>query len=114
MASGAQTVLVSRWRTGGQTNLNLVREFLQELGKVPASEAWYRATLVARSMPLDASSEPRMKPADVDAAQQPTADHPFFWAGYLLVDTGRNPTAADDEDAPPEDDPPVVKIKPAD
>ncbi len=28
-----------------------------------------------------------MKKAD-ESADMPTADHPFFWAGYMLVDTG--------------------------
>ena len=30
MANGARTVLLSRWRTGGQTSFDLVREFAQE------------------------------------------------------------------------------------
>ena len=31
MANGARTMLLSRWRTGGQTSFDLVREFIQEL-----------------------------------------------------------------------------------
>jgi hypothetical protein len=26
-----------------------------------------------------------------EQVEMPTADHPFFWAGYLLVDTGPRP-----------------------
>lgn len=109
MASGARTVLLSRWRTGGQTNLGLVREFMQELPHVPATEAWQRAVLVARATPLDPGREPRLKPADETAAQPPTADHPFFWAGYMLLDNSGNPDQLDDE--APAGDTPVVRFK---
>lgn len=87
MASGARTVLVSRWRTGGQMNLQLVREFVQELEQSPADEAWQRSVLLAWETPLDAAQEPRLKRMAEDV-EPPGADHPFFWAGYLLVDTG--------------------------
>src|SRR5262249_8116950 len=40
MATGARTVLISRWRTGGQTTIDLVREFVQELPFTTADEAW--------------------------------------------------------------------------
>jgi len=45
MANGRRTLLISRWRTGGQTSFDLVREFVQEL---PANlrrppDAWQRA-----------------------------------------------------------------------
>jgi hypothetical protein len=87
MASGARTVLVSRWRTGGQMNLQLVREFVQELEHGPADEAWQRSVLLAWETPLDATQEPRLKRL-AEGVDPPGANHPFFWAGYLLVDTG--------------------------
>jgi hypothetical protein len=87
MASGARTVLVSRWRTGGQMNLQLVREFVQELQQSPADMAWQRAVMLAWETPLDAAQEPRLKRL-AEGTEPPGADHPFFWAGYLLVDTG--------------------------
>jgi hypothetical protein len=90
LAGGARTILISRWRTGGRTNLELVREFVQELPQVPATEAWQRACLLARGTPLDAENEPRLKGLQ-DTGELPTADHPFFWAGYLLVDTSPQP-----------------------
>jgi hypothetical protein len=89
MASGARTILLTRWRTGGRTNFDLVREFVQELPHASATEAWQRATVLAREAPLDATREPRLKRAE-DSGEQLTADHPFFWSGYLLVDTGTN------------------------
>ncbi|HEY4233071.1 MAG TPA: CHAT domain-containing protein [Lacipirellulaceae bacterium] len=90
MASGSRTVLLTRWRTGGQTNLELVREFVQELPNGSAADAWQRSIAVGRELPLDPSQEPRLKKLE-DTAEAPKASHPFFWAGYLLVDTGTRP-----------------------
>jgi hypothetical protein len=87
MASGTRTILVSRWRTGGQMNLQLVREFVQELQQSPADLAWQRSVMLARETPLDPAQEPRLKRL-AEGTEPPGADHPFFWAGYLLVDTG--------------------------
>jgi hypothetical protein len=95
MAGGARTILLSRWRTGGRTNLELVREFTQELSQSPAVEAWRRARLLAREAPLDPQNEPRLRGLEEDG-ELTTADHPFFWAGYLLVDTSPGANAADD------------------
>jgi tetratricopeptide (TPR) repeat protein len=105
MASGARTVLVSRWRTGGQMNLQLVREFVQELqagAGTPADVAWQRSVMLAWETPLDASQEPRMKRLAEDV-ETPGANHPFFWAGYMLVDTGTGGGGAEAETANPPD-----------
>jgi hypothetical protein len=96
MSTGARTIVLSRWRTGGRTNLELVREYVRELPQLPATEAWQRARLLTREAPVDPLNEPRLKGVD-DEAELPTADHPFFWAGYLLVDTG--PRQPEDEKA---------------
>jgi hypothetical protein len=90
MASGARTVLLTRWRTGGQTNLEIVREFVQELPDNSAAAAWQRSIALARELPLDASQEPRLKKLD-DTTEATKASHPFFWAGYMLLDTGTHP-----------------------
>jgi hypothetical protein len=97
MAGGARTILLSRWRSGGRTNLDLVREFTQELSQSTAVEAWSRARLLAREAPLDAKNEPRLRGLEQEG-ELPTANHPFFWAGYLLVDTGP-PADVVEEDA---------------
>jgi len=96
-------MLLSRWRTGGQTSFDLVREFVQELPHAPPTEAWQRAVLLAMDSRLSFDSEPRVKHAPSDEA--PKASHPFFWAGYMLVDSG---TAAEPSQAP---DGPVIKLK---
>jgi hypothetical protein len=90
LASGAKTVLVSRWQTGGKTHRDLLREFAMELPHVPADQAWRRSVTLARSTPLDAEQEPRLKRPD-EGVEPPAANHPLLWSGYLLVDTGYDP-----------------------
>jgi len=89
MATGTRTILLSRWRTGGQTSYDLVREFTQELPYSVAADAWQRSVQLVRAGELDVAREPRVKAERLDRA--PNADHPFFWSGYLLVDTGMDP-----------------------
>ena len=83
MAAGSRTLLLSRWRTGGHTSMELVREFFQTLPEQRAALAWQRSIQLVRSSDLDPSMEPRLK--GVTAEQVPSADHPFFWAGNLLM-----------------------------
>ncbi|HWB08022.1 MAG TPA: CHAT domain-containing protein [Pirellulales bacterium] len=89
MASGSRTVLISRWRTGGQTNCDLLREFAQELPRATAAEAWQRAVQTVTASPLAADKEPRLK--HENGVADPSASHPFFWAGLLMADTGSPP-----------------------
>lgn len=88
MASGSRTVLISRWRTGGQSAYDLVREFVQELPHTSAANAWQRAVQVVTSADLDLTRELRIRATSDETL---SADHPFFWAGYLLIDTGVEP-----------------------
>ncbi len=97
MASGTRTVLISRWRVGGQTAFDLMREFAQELPHTTPADAWQRSVLVSSARTLDAEAEPRVKKLSGDAAA-PTAENPFFWAGYMLVDSGQ---LAASEEPPP-------------
>lgn len=92
MSTGAQTILLSRWRIGGESTLELVREFVQELPRTSAADAWQRCIEVAQEHRLEPALEPRVSLGKVD--ELPTASHPFFWAGYLLVDSGEPPTPA--------------------
>jgi len=105
MSSGCRTVLLSRWRTGGRTSFDIVREFAQELPHTTPADAWQRAVLVVTDSRLDLDAEPRVKQAATP--DPPKATHPFFWAGYMLVDSGVRPETAQ---APPEK--PVVKLRP--
>ena len=89
MSSGVKTIVLSRWRTGGRASFEMVREFAQELPHASPAEAWQRAALLAADSPLDVAAEPRVK-RNI-AAGQTKADHPFFWSGYLLIDSGVTP-----------------------
>ncbi|HIQ22499.1 MAG TPA: CHAT domain-containing protein [Planctomycetes bacterium] len=91
LSTGARTLLLARWRTGGQTSYDLVREFAQELPHTAPAAAWQRAVLLTMDTPLDLEREPRI--TRVAVADPPEAVHPFFWAGYLLVDPGVRPGA---------------------
>jgi CHAT domain-containing protein len=83
MAAGTRTVLLSRWRTGGRASMELLREFFQEFPQQRAALAWQRSVLLGRSAELEPAAEPRLK--GVAPGQVPSADHPFFWAGYLMM-----------------------------
>ena len=85
---------LSRWRVGGQSTLDLMREFIQELPHTAADEAWQRSVQLTMEAPIDAALEKRVKATKNGAPL--TGKHPFFWAGYLVVDTGWRP----DDDAP--------------
>lgn len=98
MSTGARTVLISRWRTGGQTSYDLAREFVQELPHTSAADAWQRSVELVSRRQLDPGLEPRFR-AD-GKHDSPSAENPFFWAGYLLVDTGSAPRSANEDEAP--------------
>lgn len=102
LASGSKTLLLSRWPAAGQTSYDLSREFALESPHTSASAAWQRSVQLAMNSPLDFSREPRIKASEeLDGLD---ASHPFFWSGYVLVDTGSEPTS---------DKPKVEVAKPA-
>ncbi len=111
MANGAQTVLLSRWRTGGQSSVDLVREFVQELPHASAADAWQRSLLLVSKDTLNPAGEPRLRLTSHE--EPPQADHPFFWAGYLLADTGSLPQELADEQRKALAEQPPVAEKPA-
>lgn len=98
-------------------NFELVREFVREWPNAPADEAWQRACLLARETQLDFTREPRMK-RPKELGEPPTADHPFFWAGYLLADNSPRAEAGGEEvagieaDAASENGAPTAEVEP--
>lgn len=85
MASGSRSLLLSRWRVGGRSTFDFVREYAQELPHRTPSEAQRRSITLLRGTALDPREEPRLKaPATLDEFKP---DHPFFWAGYMLIDS---------------------------
>ena len=98
MSCGTRTILLSRWRTGGQTCYDLVREFVRELDTMTAAEAWQRCVFLSLELPLDPAKEARVNLA---RNNQPfKASHPFFWAGYMLFDSGLPPADKDGDALP--------------
>jgi hypothetical protein len=99
MATGARTVVLSRWRTGGQSSRELLRQFVQELPYSTAAQAWQRAVQLVKESPLDIAHEPRVR--SVPNAPAMDAAHPFFWAGYMVLDRGVLPHGQAAEPAEP-------------
>ena len=86
MSTGTRTILLSRWRCGGQTSYDLVREFAQELPHTDPASAWQRSVQLTMQSELDPTREPRVRVSRTEIPLR--AEAPFFWAGYMLVDTG--------------------------
>jgi CHAT domain-containing protein len=112
LSNGAQTLLISRWRTGGQSSFDLVREFAQELPHAAPSEAWQRAVLLTMATRVKTDAEPRLK-RSAGGDDSLKAEHPFFWAGYLLIDNG-NPAGKTEAEPDKPDAKPAPEKKPGD
>ncbi|MBX3433555.1 MAG: CHAT domain-containing protein [Pirellulales bacterium] len=97
-SAGAETVLLSRWRVGGDSTLQLVHDFLQEAPHSAAADAWQRSVQLAMETPVDPVNELRVRQGK--STEPLTAAHPFFWAGYMVVDTGWRPAEEEDQVEP--------------
>lgn len=98
LASGSRTVLLSRWRTGGASSVAATAEFLKEMPTLGPAAAWHKSLASVRQATVDAEREPRLR--RMPAGQSLKAEHPFFWGGFLLIDSGTV-----DPDAAPAADP---------
>jgi len=58
---------------------------------------------VVAESPLNLDAEPRIKKSAGDNA--PKGNHPFFWAGYMLVDSGTAAETSEGEKQPPKASP---------
>ena len=89
MSTGTRTVAMSRWRTGGQANHDLIRELVLELPHTSPSEALQRSIHLVRRNNLEPEFEPRLRSVKDDVSL--SADHPLFWANMMLVDVSGSP-----------------------
>ncbi|MBQ2788104.1 MAG: hypothetical protein IJE97_00600, partial [Thermoguttaceae bacterium] len=86
-STGADAMLLSRWRTGGRSAFDLSTDFLKNYESEPVADAWKRAVLNLMKRDVVLDEEPRLKtPGRSEAA--PSYALPFWWAGYLLIDSG--------------------------
>ena len=82
---------------------------MQELPHTPAAEAWQRSLLLVSDSQLNAETEPRLR---LTAHEEvPKAEHPFFWAGHLLIDTGSVPQELFDQRAKETPPPAAAKLE---
>ncbi|MDO5310193.1 MAG: hypothetical protein Q4G03_11985 [Planctomycetia bacterium] len=86
-ASGADTMLLSRWRTGGRSMFDLTQEFLKNYPEMPVAEAWKQAVTSVSARDVVVEEEPRLRKLG-RSEPTPRYDSPFWWAGYLLIDSG--------------------------
>lgn len=99
-SQGAETILISRWRSGGRSTYDLTETFFENLRKDLPTDAWKTAVTKVISSPLELREEPRFKgtiPKPV-----PNGEHPFFWGGFMLVHRGILPLQEDGTIGTPE------------
>ncbi|MCH2183760.1 MAG: CHAT domain-containing protein, partial [Mariniblastus sp.] len=104
LASGSRTILISRWRVGGENSLAQTRDYATRLHEQRPIDAWSDSVKDSKKRELKLENEPRIKPEKLD--QPIVAEHPFFWAGMMLVEvpndgTANPPANADDPSAVP-------------
>lgn len=83
LASGADSLLIERWRTGGRRAHDLAAEWLLGVEGLGPAEAWRRSLALGRSATLSVENEPRLS---VEPGESPTGEHPFWWAGFCVID----------------------------
>lgn len=86
-STGADAMLLSRWRTGGRSAFDLSTDFLKNYESEPVADAWKRAVLNLMKRDVVLDEEPRLKTPG-RSEEPPRYDQPFWWAGYLLIDSG--------------------------
>ncbi len=104
-AAGAQSVLVGRWPAGAFPATELAREFVQELDELGPEAAWQRSVELLWQTEIDHMLDPTIV-VDKELTSLP-GEHPYFWAGYLLMDLTVPPPAR--ADAPNRSAPPKPK-----
>jgi CHAT domain-containing protein len=86
LVAGSANVLVSQWRVDADSTERLVREFYRAIGGAPAaSQVDYAAAL---------------RSAMLKVREDPVYRHPFYWAAFRLVGSGRARPSPAEAEAP--------------
>lgn len=86
MAAGCQSMVLPRWRAGGHVPYDLPAAVLKRMSESTTAVAMREAILEIRKAPLDVARQTRLRNARGEAPT--TADHPFWWAGQMVIDRG--------------------------
>ncbi len=86
MAAGCQSMVLPRWRPGGHVPYDLPVAVLKRMTDATTAVAMREAILEIRQAPLDPTRQTRLRSSRGDAPA--TADHPFWWAGQMVIDRG--------------------------
>lgn len=99
LASGCKSMVLPRWRTAGDLPYQFQILLAKELQKTqPTANAFRQAIQEVRKETLDPENQPRLRLSKTDTDL--VADHPFLWAGYMVVDSGQWYQDPDQEQAP--------------
>ncbi len=84
IASGARSIVISRWRVGGKNSMEFTNKYSQLLAAEGPRKSMNAANAHAKGLDIEVEFEPRMKTKKLDKPMK--ADHPFFWAQYMLIE----------------------------
>ena len=104
MAAGTRTALISRWATGGKTSLTLTGKFAAKQESLGLEKAIMESRQETRAAVLDYENEPRLRMKKTDPVLN--AQHPFFWAGPMLLGIPDNRPPVKEAEAPLEGEEP--------
>ncbi|MEZ6095350.1 MAG: hypothetical protein R3C03_14160 [Pirellulaceae bacterium] len=83
-ASGARTILISRWPTRGRSSSYFTESYWRLSRTMPPIDAFRNTLHAMQELELETEFEGRVSGAKEVVSVK--AKHPLFWAGYLLMD----------------------------
>ena len=83
MAAGSRSLLLSRWNTGGQLQMELAGRFANHSRSMPMTAALKQSIAEVKLLDVVADAEPRIN-FEKEAAEL-KGDQPFIWSSQILV-----------------------------
>lgn len=90
MASGVQSLWVSRWKVGGRSAQIALSRLMDELTYESPSSAWQRTAIGLWAEKLATADEPLLPGAKALPATI-NGSHPLLWSGYMMIGDHRPP-----------------------